>query len=79
MAESGNVSVDEVLEVARDSIEDQCQTYLGQLHFSDLTVHEIIAMLAILRPAYERVLIRSRPPGKLIVVRPNGAQGGHKQ
>lgn len=67
--------VDRILETTRDQFEDEIEVILKHLSYDDLTIHDVIALAALLRPAYERAMARKAPPAPVIKLH---AVGGAK-
>ncbi|MFN3004593.1 hypothetical protein [Mycolicibacterium wolinskyi] len=65
-----DLNVDQMLGLARSSVEDEAKKLISMVRFSDLTTHEVIALAAALRPAYERVMDDRRPPGRVLKLVP---------
>jgi hypothetical protein len=63
-------SVDNLASVLRGPAEKELDELLGELRFDDLTTCEMLAFVAILRPAWERRQARQNPPAPLKLVRP---------
>jgi hypothetical protein len=64
-----NASIDELAGVLRPKVTLEVHDLIENLHPSDLTMCELVGMLAILRAANERTL-GVPPPAKLALLRP---------
>ncbi|WP_024445051.1 hypothetical protein [Mycolicibacterium iranicum] len=60
------IDTQQVFDLVREPLRAELRTMLNTLAYQDLTTAEIAALVAVLRPPYER---RNRPQAELALVR----------
>ncbi|ABK74085.1 hypothetical protein [Mycolicibacterium smegmatis] len=65
-----SLNLDQVLELARDRVETETRQMVAETSPSDFTVQELIALAAVVRPVYERVMAGLAPPGHVLKLVP---------
>lgn len=72
--------LNKVLELARDTLTEEAMRMIPEVSPSDFTMQELIALMAVVRPVWERQKEQERQPApvyKLELVRPERAKESH--